>query len=854
MLRSILDRIFSDRRSPQSRKRAKSLDNRRRLFLETLENRALMAALTTDALDYAPASTAYLTASDFSFGAAITFQVVHEDGLEGGAGHEPWTVIDGSEDDLDPVDGVVTTAWYVNPDDSDGATFLATATDGTQTASTTFTDAAPVLSSTTAVWTGNGTTDGYCDTHVIDDPVLNPEPGQQGWLFVMSKPFDDNAGSDLTATFSDGSQGPIAGTQKGDGSFHYIVYTAAGAQLLSASATNGTLSTNAQNGNSDVQSVLTVSHCEDGGDDNNNKLDAILIGGFKFEDTNGDADLTGDSPIAWTQINFDDNTTAPSLATTSATAANGYSFRIVASSTDNGLTWSFAVDTNKDDVDLNNDGVYENTIDDVALDANTTYHVYETADPAWTPTYGIGGYTVSLNSATGVVTTSAEFGPDTLNFGNFENIDISGTKYEDHNGNGEQNIGDGPLGDFVFILNDNGNGVPDVGERTTTSDDDGTWSFDNVGPGAWKVTEAYAGDWVLIQGEGGYTGVAASGDDVTSGLTFGNFEKIDISGVKFLDHTGDGHLIKDTTNDYRGGFTIVLYVDSTTSGTPGELDASDTLVTSTTTLVDGSYSFTDLGPGTYFVVENALTQSDPANWIQTGGGNDGNNYYTEVASSGENVESDNFANVHIGSHGGLTIGFYSNKNGQTLLTGSSTGTTVKGPIATYLKSVLANSAIPGSSVLVLGTTYLTLAELGSYTKLRNVMLQATATNMANMLSAQLLATVLNSGFAAGVTCLINTGISTSESIYLPSMTRLSGKSNATVQGWLRAGGINTSINPGVKTSAGDNYVTIQELICAAVKELKTNKNTTATSKDRNFQEALKSSFDGINNGDPIFVL
>jgi hypothetical protein len=126
--------------------------------------------------------------------------------------------------------------------------------------------------------------------------------------------------------------------------------------------------------------------------------------------------------------------------------------------------------------------------------------------------------------------------------------------------------------------------------------------------------------------------------------------------------------------------------------------------------------------------------------------------------------------------------------------------------------------------------------------------QATATNMANMLSAQLLATVLNCYFTG------TTGVSATQSIYLPAMTRLSGKSNATVQNWLQAGGINTTTNPGVKTSAGDKYVTIQELICAAVKELKTNKNTTATSKDRNFQEALKSTFDGINNGDPIFVL
>jgi len=103
-------------------------------------------------------------------------------------------------------------------------------------------------------WTGNGTTDGACND-VREYADLDPGPGQQGWLFILTSPYD-GSGSDLNATFSDGSQGPIAGTYKGGGvgSYHYAVYTAAGATLLAASATNGT-----------ENSVLTVSHCEMGG-------------------------------------------------------------------------------------------------------------------------------------------------------------------------------------------------------------------------------------------------------------------------------------------------------------------------------------------------------------------------------------------------------------------------------------------------------------------------------------------------------------------------------------------------------------------------------------------------------------
>jgi hypothetical protein len=99
--------------------------------------------VTTDLKDYAPGSTAIITASGFAAGSTVTLEVDHAvgagaDGVWGtsddvlntnmGAGHEPWSVTDGGAGDLDgQVNGSVTTSWYVNPDDSAGATFLLTA-------------------------------------------------------------------------------------------------------------------------------------------------------------------------------------------------------------------------------------------------------------------------------------------------------------------------------------------------------------------------------------------------------------------------------------------------------------------------------------------------------------------------------------------------------------------------------------------------------------------------------------------------------------------------------------------------------------------------------------------------------
>ncbi|MCJ1884351.1 hypothetical protein LNN38_05760 [Pseudomonas sp. LA21] len=119
------------------------------------------ASVSTDQQDYAPGSTATITATGFAAGSTVTFQVQHvtdagPDGIWGtpddvieittGAGHDPWSVTDGGPGDLDgEVNGSITTSWYVNPDDSEGATFLLTAASGDVMATASFTDSPLVV-------------------------------------------------------------------------------------------------------------------------------------------------------------------------------------------------------------------------------------------------------------------------------------------------------------------------------------------------------------------------------------------------------------------------------------------------------------------------------------------------------------------------------------------------------------------------------------------------------------------------------------------------------------------------------------------------------------------------------------
>ncbi|WP_448681869.1 DUF5801 repeats-in-toxin domain-containing protein [Pseudomonas nicosulfuronedens] len=121
-------------------------------------------SVTTDQNDYAPGSTAIITASGFTAGSTVKIEVDHAtsagaDGIWGtpddvlntsaGAGHDPWYVTDGGAGDLDgQVNGSVTSSWYVDPDDSAGARFLLSASSGDTTATTTFTDSGPTVVAT----------------------------------------------------------------------------------------------------------------------------------------------------------------------------------------------------------------------------------------------------------------------------------------------------------------------------------------------------------------------------------------------------------------------------------------------------------------------------------------------------------------------------------------------------------------------------------------------------------------------------------------------------------------------------------------------------------------------------------
>lgn len=174
-----------------------------------------------------------------------------------------------------------------------------------------------------------------------------------------------------------------------------------------------------------------------------------------------------------------------------------------------------------------------------------------------------------------------------------------------------------------------------------------------------------------------------------------------IAGKKFYDANTDG-VFDASTEVVIPGWRIELY------------DGSGALVGIAETTASGAYKFDVLDPGTYVVKE--VMPCDK--WVNTTPLS-----YTVVVEEGQEVTGVDFGNVCLGDGGGKTIGFWSNKNGYAQMNdGNDKG---------------------ASELQLLGSLNLYEFDGSDYKAFRSWLLNANATYMAYMLSAQLAAMTLN---------------------------------------------------------------------------------------------------------------
>src|SRR5207248_1579787 len=155
-------------------------------------------------------------------------------------------------------------------------------------------------------------------------------------------------------------------------------------------------------------------------------------------------------------------------------------------------------------------------------------------------------------------------------------------------------------GATVTLTGTDGSGAPV--SLTTTTNASGLYSFTNLVPGTYVVTETQPATYLegkeTIGTPGGTTGndvfsavVLSSGVNGTNN-NFGELQPASLAGYVYVDANNDG--IKEVTEAPIAGTTVTL------TGT----DVNGNAVSKTTTTdVNGLYSFTNLVPGTYVVTE-----------------------------------------------------------------------------------------------------------------------------------------------------------------------------------------------------------------------------------------------------------
>jgi hypothetical protein len=270
------------------------------------------------------------------------------------------------------------------------------------------------------------------------------------------------------------------------------------------------------------------------------------ISGEKFNDLNGNGTKdTGDIGVQGVTINLDKDANGTIDATTTTDANGNYSFSNLASG---------------------------------------TYVVTESVPTGWMQT---------TSNPSNIIITNAETVTE-VNFGDFKLVAISGEKFNDVNGNGVKDAGDNGIAGVTIDLDKGADGSVD---QTTTTDANGNYGFTGVGPGTYRIREETPTG--TVQTTTDPTDIVTSSGTDLSGVDFGNFKLVSLSGTKFDDTNGDG---TRETEPGLIGFTFDLFKNGGTN--PIDIALSDST---------GNYTFgTLVGPGTYSVREVV-----PAGWVQT---------------------------------------------------------------------------------------------------------------------------------------------------------------------------------------------------------------------------------------------
>ena len=180
----------------------------------------------------------------------------------------------------------------------------------------------------------------------------------------------------------------------------------------------------------------------------------------------------------------------------------------------------------------------------------------------------------------------------TCTFTSTRNVSIAGTSFEDADADGQRDPGESGERNFSVYLDLDDDGTRDDADPVATSGADGSWRFEGLPAGSYRVRQAARDGWTCSLPSGCAHEVDLGQTDA-AGRDFGAWRTARIVGTVFEDVDRDG--TRDSGEPARSRRTLYLDADG-----DGARDGEEQSVSSG---ADGTYSFEGLRPGTWIVRE-----------------------------------------------------------------------------------------------------------------------------------------------------------------------------------------------------------------------------------------------------------
>lgn len=211
-----------------------------------------------------------------------------------------------------------------------------------------------------------------------------------------------------------------------------------------------------------------------------------------------------------------------------------------------------------------------------------------------------------------------------VNFGYNIQAGAYGSVWEDNNGDGDKDGGEGPIGSVTVWLYNNSDcsGTPIA---TTTTDANGRYQFGNLTAGATYCIAVNTS--TLPGGSSGWTQTGESDGSINNRITFtavagalsgshdfgfrktGNYA---LGDTLYYDWDGDG--AQDSNEEGIPNVTVSLYEDANGNGS---IDPEDALISTTVTSGSGYYQFANLAAGSYVVIVDTNDSDFPTGVVET---------------------------------------------------------------------------------------------------------------------------------------------------------------------------------------------------------------------------------------------